>query len=227
MINSPQKRPYASRSSTYNTPISSNIKIPTYRKFVIVHLSTYFFVRSWVFRFEKKCMTRCVGKSGTIFYHWRAAVIFMTFWTKWHRDRTHKLTKFYSPDLEVNPNGGNKRRIERIISKSKYYAGFTDSAVTNEKEFEEQVKILRHIYRSLRYTSVADFIERSGYIPRDVNRNRNMRKGKEIRNGKIASPAKPTHTRYKSSVLSGSVLKVASQLLKGKTTRQKTKTVKC
>ena len=47
MINSPQKRPYASRSSTYNTPISSNIKIPTYRKFVIVHLSTYFFVRRW------------------------------------------------------------------------------------------------------------------------------------------------------------------------------------
>lgn len=132
------------------------------------------------------------------------------FWTKWHRDRTHKLTKFYSPDLEVNPNGGNKRRIESIISKSKYYAGFTDSAVTNEKEFEEQVKILRHIYRSLRYTSVADFSERSGYIPRDVNRNRKMRKGKEIRDGKIASLAKPTRTRYKSSVLSGSVLKVAS-----------------
>lgn len=145
----------------------------------------------------------------------------MTFWTKCHRYRTHKLTKFYSPDLEINSNGGNERRIERIISKPKYYAGFTDSTVTNEKEFEEQVKILRHIYRSLRYTSVADVSGRSGYIPRDVNRNRKMTKGKEIRDGKIASAAKPTHTRYKSSVLSGPVLKVASQLLKGKTTKQK------
>lgn len=89
----------------------------------------------------------------------------MTLWTKWRRDLTHKLTKFYSPDLEINPNGGNKRRIERIIGKSKYYAGFTHSTVTNEEEFKEQVKILRHIYYSLRYTSVTGFSKRSGYIP--------------------------------------------------------------
>lgn len=55
------------------------------------------------------------------------------------------LTEFQSSDLEIDSNGRNESRIERVFGETKYYARLPNPAVAYEKKLEKQVKIrLRH-----------------------------------------------------------------------------------
>lgn len=55
------------------------------------------------------------------------------------------LTEFQSSDLEIDSNRRNKRRIERVLGESKYYARLPNSAIAYEEKLEKQVEIrLRH-----------------------------------------------------------------------------------
>jgi hypothetical protein len=50
---------------------------------------------------------------------------------------------FKGSDFEVYSNGGKEALVEDIIGKSEEETGFPDRGVTDEKDFEDKVVILR------------------------------------------------------------------------------------
>lgn len=98
------------------------------------------FKRTWIIFFILYLSAEIFRDFGMSFYNQPAASC---------RFPCGLLTEFQSSDLEIDSNGRNESRIERVFRETKYYARLPNPAVAYEKKLEKQVKVLLRHFESL------------------------------------------------------------------------------